>query len=396
MNRPRLKRFSLSQIWIIGLAIFSMLFGAGNIMLAINVGMRSGQHFWWAITGFILTSVLMPIAGLVSVVEFNGSYNKFFNRIGKIPGQLLVFLIMLIIGPLNVIPRIITLSHTLFERFLPANSLGYFTIAFLLLTFLATIRESKVIELLGKIISPTLIISLIVIISVGLYITGHHIPVAETTWNIFLRESKYGFVTFDLFGTIFFGSIVISLLKATEKNSIILKNAPQKNITLTALYSGLLGSAILGIIYLGLALVGNLQSYGLTHTNEGELLRELAIRILGHWGMCFMGVAVLMACFSTAIALMVVVSEYIQKSVSKNKLSYVQSLTLVHIAAYFPSTMGLSIALKLSIGPIASIIYPVVMTITACNLAYQFYGFKPIKIPTLISAILSTMLYLIL
>jgi branched-chain amino acid:cation transporter, LIVCS family len=385
-----MQHFSFSKIWIIGLAIFSMLFGAGNIMLAINVGMRSGQHFWWAIAGFILTSVIMPIAGLVSVVEFNGSYDKFFNRIGKVPGQMLIFLIMLIIGPLNVIPRIITLSYTLFERALPENSLPFFTIAFLALTFLATVRESRVIELLGKIISPTLIISLIVIITVGMYFSGHYLPTTDTIWHVFWRESKYGFVTFDLFGTIFFGSIVISLLKTTEST-----DTPRRSITLAALYGGLLGSAILAIVYFGLAFVGNMQSYGLIHSNEGELLREIATRILGQWGMYFMGIAVLMACFSTAIALMVVVSEYIQKTVAHNKLTYMQSLSLVHILTYFPSTMGLTTMLKMSIGPIASVIYPVVIAITACNLAYQFYGFRPIKVITLVTALISTTIYVL-
>ncbi|HBR70440.1 TPA: hypothetical protein DIC20_01780 [Candidatus Dependentiae bacterium] len=386
-----MKKVTISEICIIGLAIFSMLFGAGNIMLAINVGMRAGFHFTWANFSFILTSVIMPIAGLIAVVLFNGDYNEYFNRLGKIPGQALIFLIMLIIGPLNVIPRIITLSHTMLEQFLPNNSLAPFAIAFLLLTFLATVKESKVISLLGRIISPTLIIALLVIIVVGMFKTGTVIPTTSSLWEIFWRESKYGFVTFDLLGTIFFGSIVINLLKKDSQEKL-----SQQSTLRASLYGGLLGSALLGIVYVGLAWVGNKQSYGLTYINEGELLREIALRILGPWGLLFMATAVFMACFSTAIALMVVVSEYIQKNVSRNKLSYIQSLIAVHLATYFPSTMGLSAAMSLSIGPVASIIYPIVMMITACNLAYKFLGFKSIKMPTLITAIISTVLYLAL
>jgi len=385
------QKITSSQIWIIGLAVFSMLFGAGNIMLALNIGMRNGQHFYWANAGFLLTAVVMPIAGLIAVILFNGDYNAYFNRLGKIPGQLLVFLIMLIIGPLNVIPRIITLSHTLFENFLPANSLAPFTVLFLLLTFFATVKESKIISLLGRIISPLLIVTLTIIILVGIIKPGITIPTTTSIWDIFWRESKYGFVTFDLLGTIFFGSIIINLLKKEpgEEHS-------KKSVLLAALYGGLLGSTLLGIAYYGLSWIGNTQSYGLVHGNEGELLREISLRILGPWGLFFMGTAVLMACFSTAIALMVVVSEYIQKDVARNKISYVKSLILVHVASYFPSTLGLSTALSLSIGPIASIIYPVVMMVTACNLAYKFFDFKPIKILTLTTAIITTVLYLFL
>ena len=67
---------------------------------------------------------------------------------------------------------------------------------------------------------------------------------------------------------------------------------------------------------------------------------------------------------------------------------------MAHIASYCPSTMGLTTALRLSIGPVASIIYPIVMMVTACNLAYKFWGFKPIKLLTLATAIGSTILYL--
>jgi branched-chain amino acid:cation transporter, LIVCS family len=384
-----MKKITVTEIWIIGLAIFSMLFGAGNIMLAINVGMRAGFHFNWANFAFLLSAVIMPIAGLVGVILFNGDYNKFFNRLGKIPGQFLVFLIMLIIGPLNVIPRIITLSYTMLEQFLPSNSLAPFSIAFLAITFLATFKESKVISLLGKFISPTLIIALTAIIGFGILKPGSIIPTDSTIWNIFLRESKYGFVTFDLLGTIFFGSIVINLLKKNRTEHL-----DNKSTLLAALYGGLVGSGILGLIYTGLAWIGNKHSYGLICGNEGELLREISLRILGPWGLIFMAVAVLMACFSTAIALMVVVSEYIQKNIFQNKISYTTSLIMIHVASYFPSTMGLSIALRLSIGPVASIIYPIVMMVTACNLAYKFWNFKPIKLLTLATAIGSTVIYL--
>jgi len=384
-----MKKLTITEIWIIGLAIFSMLFGAGNIMLAINVGMRAGLHFSWANFAFLLSAVVMPIAGLVGVILFNGNYNKFFNRLGTIPGQLLVFLIMLIIGPLNVIPRIITLSYTMLEQFLPSNSLAYFSIAFLAITFLATFKESKVIGLLGKFISPILIVALTTIIGFGIFKSGSIIPTDSSIWEIFWRESKYGFVTFDLLGTIFFGSIVINLLKENRTEQL-----DNKSTLLAALYGGLVGSGILGLIYMGLAWIGNKHSYGLICGNEGELLREISLRILGPWGLMFMAVAVLMACFSTAIALMVVVSEYIQKNIFQSKISYTTSLIIVHVASYFPSTMGLSTALRLSIGPVASIIYPIVMMVTACNLAYKFWNFKPIKTLTLATAIGSTVLYL--
>ena len=44
-----------SQIVVVGLAIFSMLFGAGNLIYPMNVGSQAGQFNTIAIIGFLIT-----------------------------------------------------------------------------------------------------------------------------------------------------------------------------------------------------------------------------------------------------------------------------------------------------------------------------------------------------
>ena len=69
------------QIISIGLAIFSMLFGAGNLIYPLQVGMECGDLTLYGITGFILTAVCLPIAGLVCMLLFDGNYKSFFYRL---------------------------------------------------------------------------------------------------------------------------------------------------------------------------------------------------------------------------------------------------------------------------------------------------------------------------
>ena len=155
-----MKRLFQSKSITVGLAIFSMFFGAGNLIFPLYVGLQSGNLNLWGVSGFIVTGVILPLLGLIAIILFNGDYNAFFNRIGKEPGFFLLLFCMLIIGPFVAMPRIVTLSHIMVAPFLANIPLVVFTILFLGCTYLGTYKESKIINLLGNYISPALLISL--------------------------------------------------------------------------------------------------------------------------------------------------------------------------------------------------------------------------------------------
>jgi len=159
-----MKKLFQSDILAIGLAIFSMFFGAGNLMYPIKVGINSGSKIFFGMSGFLITSIILPLLGLVAMILFEGNYKNFFGRLGKIPGTFLLTSCILIIGPLIGIPRIVTLSYTMMSPFIPNMSLYLFTLLFLGFTFICTYKESKIVNLLGKYISPALLISLLIII----------------------------------------------------------------------------------------------------------------------------------------------------------------------------------------------------------------------------------------
>lgn len=208
-----MKRLLKSEVFTTGLAIFSMFFGAGNLMFPIKVGVLAGENLAWGIAGLLITALLLPLAGLIAIILFEGDYKAFFNRLGKIPGFLLVSLCMLIIGPLIAMPRIVTLSYTMIEPFMPAMPLYIFTVIFLAATFFATYKENKIIDILGYIVSPLLLVSLGIIIIKGLF-TGTATTITDQTkLQVFWNSLKTGYQTLDLLGGIFFAAIVISILK---------------------------------------------------------------------------------------------------------------------------------------------------------------------------------------
>lgn len=376
-----MKRWLNSLTVTTGLAIFSMLFGAGNLMYPINIGLQAGSKNIFAFIGFVLTAVLLPLIGLITIIFFDGNYKEFFNRMGKPIGSLLILFCMLVIGPLIAMPRIVTLSYTMISPFLPGVSVLVFSIAFVVLTFLGTYRENKIIDLLGRFVSPLLLICLGIIIFIGLFTTGTITTVNTSATKIFLKNLKYGFNTLDLLGTIFFGTIILQILKSNKNQE---SDANAKKIALLSLKAGTIGTCLLGIVYLGMSYLGVMHGHGLSNINEGEIFSAISFRILGSHGAFIIATTVLMACFSTIIALAAVVSEYLQKTIFRNRIGFIPCLALILGATVIPSNYGLSKILEVS-GPIINIFYPIITAITFCNLAYKLFNFKPIKIPVLLT-----------
>lgn len=389
-------RIFSSDVFTTGLAIFSMLFGAGNLIYPLLIGMTAGNLTWLGMIGFLITATLLPLLGLVGMILFDGNYNEFFGRLGTTAGKVVIFLSLLIIGPVVAIPRIVTLSHIMIAPFLPTELLqksghissGIFALIFLGITFLATYRENKIIDILGNFISPALLVSLGIIITKGLMTAQTVVPALDTPWNIFLKNVMRGYETLDLLGAIFFASIIISLLKA--------KGGAQqsaKQLASQGFKSGLLGVLCLCIIYVGMSLVSMFHSHGMAHLGAGALFRELSFQVLGNGGAVIISVAVLMACLSTAIALVAVFAEYLQRTVFYNRISYVTALITTIVCCLPLSIFGLDAILELTGGPIVYIGYPIIITITLCNIAYKVWGMDWIKAPVALVFIASCISY---
>jgi LIVCS family branched-chain amino acid:cation transporter len=304
---------------------------------------------------------------------------------------------MMIIGPIVALPRIVTLSHVMVAPFLPLESLQditpfsslIFAILFFGITFLATYRESKIVKLLGTVISPLLLGSLGIIISVG--IAKATIPTTPITSSLrlFFRDLIIGYETLDLLSALFFTSIVIQMIRSQRKFD------SESSLARFGFKSGLIGIALLALVYTGMGIIGMYHGHGMEHSNPGEMFRIVSERIVGHYGLCIIAIAVLMACLSTAIALAVVVAEYLQKTIFHNRISYLCALITTLVSSIPLSVYGLKYVLALAGGPITYIGYPALMVLTLCNLLHKQNIFHAVKLPVVITIILATTSYLL-
>lgn len=386
-------KFFKTPVITIGLAIFAMLFGAGNLIFPVKIGITGGTMTWLGALAFLITGVVTPIIGLVGIALYDGDYNKFFDRLGKIPGELFIFLCMLIIGPLLVMPRIIDSTYDLARPFIGNYIEIYgFSALFSLLTFICTYKENSLLDLIGKFLSP---IKLTLILGIILYaVTTGHPAVVTNIPNLkafFLDNFMLGYNTLDLLGSIFFGHIIMSILKETNKNSDNKQEFTNKQLASFTLKASLIGGALLMIVYLGMAFMGAYHGQGLEHLSVGKMFIQTALRALNSKGAFIITLTVFVACLTTMIALTSVVSEYITK-ISRNRISYVAAVIGVLFVTMLLAFLELEKLMDYS-EPLIFIIYPALIVLTLCNIAYKLWGFKPVKIPVLLTLIVSTYFY---
>jgi len=385
-----MKDSNQSGIWTIGLAIFSMLFGAGNIIYPIKCGVVAGSQNFIGVAGFILTGVFLPIIGLVAMILFDGNYKRFFNRLGKIPGAIAILYCMLILGPLIAMPRCITVPFEMLKTFMPGINLPLFSILFAITTFLMTYKESKILSLLGNVVSPMLLASLAIIAGKGLWQAEHVTEQTMPTTTVFIEQLTHGFQTLDLLGGLFFAYIVLRILKSNRSS----EQVKTKDLAMISLKSGLIAGILLMLVYVAFSYLGAYYADLVTvDMNGAEMFRIISLHILNKHSIFIIMMAVLMACLSTITALAAVFAEYLHHELFNKKLNYVTCLILTMVVTTVISNFGLSNILHYSM-PIILIGYPIITAITICNLAYVLFEFEYIKLPVALSALVTTSMML--
>jgi len=363
-----------------GLAMFSMLFGAGNIVFALAVGQYAQDKNFFAIIGLLITAVGVPLLGLVAMTLFNGDYKTFFERIGKVPGFILATIILGLIGPFGAIPRCIALSYSTSKMYLPEISLPVFSIFACLFIFLCTFRRTSILDIMGYILTPLKLGSLSFIIIKG-FLSSPEVPVASHgELAVFLKGLKDGYQTMDLLATFFFCSIVLDCLR---KNIDVSNPSNYRQLIGVTLKACCVGAGLLAIIYVGFSYVAAAYSGTLGNVSPEDLISSIAVQVLGHHAGLVVSFTVTLACLTTAVALTTVFAEFIHKDLTQNKLSYSLSLVVSLLITYGVSTLNFTGIITL-LAPILQLCYPALITLCLVNILNKLYQFQPVKTPVLV------------
>lgn len=370
----------------IGFAIFSMFFGAGNSIFPLLIGTNSGDKNIYAVLGMSITALIIPMLGLVGMTLYHGDYKEFFSRLGKMPGFIVISLIMIIIGPFAGIPRCITLSFGTLKPHLGAMPLMLFSLLACSIVFISTIKKRRLLDLLGKVLTPMLLFCLAVIIVKGFFSPKNMVAVAPSKGAVFLSGLTLGYQMMDLLAAFFFASTVLTCLKANSGNKVLAGN--EKSALMKAI---LLSTALLGIIYVGFSFVAAFQNASFLHLPQDALLGAVGLKILGNQIGFIMSLAVALACLTTAITLVSVFADFIYKDFFKTKVPYAFCIIGTISIAFCFSNLGFTHICQI-ISPILGLCYPALIVLTVFNIAHKLFGVKMVRLPvylTFFSAIIA-------
>ena len=348
---------------VVGFALFSMFFGAGNLIFPPALGNKLGDQYLLGIIGFVLTGVGLPLLAILACSKGNGTFEGITNKIGHKFTLILTTVLFIAIGPLLAIPRT---AATTFEisilPLFPTWSPIIVMAVYFLINLFFVLRRSSIIDTLGKFLTPALIVILTIVIVKGIMDPiGEMVPTGAT--NILSTSLLEGYQTMDALAALLFAGVITSSIvekgyKGTEVKSVLLKASAIAVIGLAFVYGGL--------TFIGAHTV-NLVDSGISNTS---LLVFIADKILGKFGLVLIGAAIGLACLTTSIGLLTAGATFFEK-VTNGKLSYKVNAIVISLISYVIACQGVDKIVKLSV-PILNVLYPVAITIIVVTMLNKF------------------------
>jgi LIVCS family branched-chain amino acid:cation transporter len=366
-----------------GFALFSMFFGSGNLVFPLALGKENLDQFPLALLGLFITAVIVPLVGVLGMILFQGSAQKFFGVLGEKQAFWLSFIILALMGPFGVLARCITVAHGSFQLLFPSVSLAVFSLLFSLATFFVALNKGRIVPILGSFLTPFLLLSLALIAFFG-FCYGETPSVSSlNAWQAFQGGFFKGYQMMDLLAAFFFSSFIIQHIK---------EKTPQESQLKTFIYSSLVGGGLLAITYAALVYLGASFAPQLEGQAPEKSLGIVASMTMGSYSLIAVSVASVLACLTTAVVLTSLFADFFRKEMVKEKVSNNFSLMLTLGIAFLVSLLEFAGIAKI-LGPILEVIYPALIVLTGLNIISSLWGLKVRRWPvfaTIIARLLSS------
>ncbi|WP_419851998.1 branched-chain amino acid transport system II carrier protein [Actinobacillus pleuropneumoniae] len=367
--------------FVVGFMLFAIFFGAGNLIFPPKLGFESGADFWTATIGFIITGVGLPLLGIIVSASYKGGYKEALHRIHPWFSVLFLVAIYLTIGPFFAIPRTAATAYEMavlpFLGEQTAVSLLIFTAVYFALTIWLSLNPSKMVERIGSILTPALLIAILALVISGIALLSDNPSSSNVMEAPMVNGILAGYNTMDALASVAFSVIVINAIKSKGLSET-------KALSKQTAMAGVIAAILLALIYLSIGWIGNklpisaevLADLTAKKQDLGTyILNVAATQAFGELGRTLLGVIVSLACLTTAIGLVVSVSEYFHEIFPK--ISYRTYAIVCTLIGFGLANQGLSAVISKSI-PVLLVLYPIAMSIIFLLLLNLF-----VKLPLL-------------
>ena len=368
-----MKTLKTRDIIALGFMTFALFLGAGNIIFPPSVGLAAGEFQWSAALGFLLTGVGLPLLGVVALARVGGGLDTLTSPIGKIAGILMGLAIYLTIGPLFATPRTATVSFEVGMAPFTGNTpqaLAIFTICYFALVMVLSLFPGKLMDNIGKIITPALIAVLAVLGIAAFVAPAGDITTPTEAYAASGKALAQGFVmgyqTMDALASLVFGIVIVASIKAAGVTDTKLH-------TRYTIYAGIIAAIGLGLVYVSLIYLGAMSGTVVPADASGvQILTTYVDSVFGTSGIILLAAVILLACLTTGVGLVSACSAYFSELLG---VKYRTVVIIISIFSAVVANQGLAQLIAVAV-PVLVTIYPVAIALIALGLLSGLWQHK--------------------
>lgn len=345
------------QTYIVAFALFSLFFGAGNLILPPFLGYNAGADWLLVTIGFSISAVVIPILAIYGYARLQGTMLDFAKKVSPLFALLYALSVYAISISLPS-PRTASVTYEMaIQPYFELSSLSVSAVYFSAVLLFA-LNRTRILSLIGKFLTPLIILILLCIIGIGLFTETGKFRTAIFE-NSFTGGILEGYQTFDAIGGVVVGGVlVISLalqgtLNYDEKKKMIAR-------------AGALAGIGLFVIYGGLIALGAANSGSVLIENRTELLTLLSTNTLGSIGTAFLAVLVALACFTTAVGIVTGTADFVKGILKNSPLAYTVTAIVGCIIGVAVGQFDVHYIIDIAL-PALMFIYPVTIALILLN-----------------------------
>lgn len=376
MNRHQMVKISFM--------LFSLFFGAGNLIFPPFLGQNAADRTPMALLGFLLTAVVLPVLGVIVISQFGG-LEKLGAKVSPKFALLFSLMIYLSIGPGLGIPRAASVPFEMaVAPYLPesANLPVYmllYSLVFFCIACWLSLNPSKMLNRFGNFLTPSLLVLILFLFVSFLFRGQTNVGQAQDAYaqGTFLKGFVEGYQTMDTIAALNFGLVI----STTLMNMGIRE---KKDVVGNTVKAGIRAGTILALVYVMLSYMG-MQSSGVyeIHENGAWTLRAIVYQLFGNPGAVLLAAIFTLACLTTCVGLITSISQYFNKLFGR--ISYRTFVFGISIFAFLVCNLGLNTILSISV-PVLNAVYPVSILLILLGLCERWIGTNTIIYPATIAS----------
>ncbi|MDO4270658.1 MAG: branched-chain amino acid transport system II carrier protein [Eubacteriales bacterium] len=360
------------DLLLVGFTLFSMFFGAGNLIFPPFLGAEAGTSAWPAFFGFAASAIGFPILGVIAVAR-SGGLQTLAGRVHPRFAAVFTLLIYLSIGPCLAIPRTASTSFQMavapFAGEGAALQAAYSAVFFAAALLLA-LKPEKLTDRLGRILCPCLLllIAAVFIGCVAFPVTAHYGAVQQAYAALPpVKGFLYGYQTMDAIAALNFGAVIALNIRARGVED-------ERSVVRGTIRAGWIAGAVLLIVYAMLTHVGALSGAAFPGGKTGtDTLTRLVSALFGGPGSVLLAAIFVIACLNTCVGLISCVSEYFHGLLPR--VPYKGWAAFFAAVSMVVSNIGLEGIIRLST-PVLNAIYPAALVLILLSFAPRLGAYR--------------------